>query len=57
MISNWQDILLFIVQADPYVCGHRGHAATSCGFTFSYCIDKYIKGEKIQGDGMGPGIQ
>jgi len=23
------------VQADPWVCGHRGHATTSCGYRFS----------------------
>ena len=27
--------LLCIFQADPWVCGHRGHSTTSCGFKFS----------------------
>ena len=21
-------------QADPWICGHRGHATTSCGYSF-----------------------
>ena len=25
----------FPLQADPYICGHRGHAMVSCGVRFS----------------------
>ena len=25
----------YLFQADPYICGHRGHASTSCGIKFS----------------------
>ena len=28
-------ILFCYHQADPWICGHRGHATTSCGFRFS----------------------
>ena len=43
-------------EADPYICGHRGHFKTSCGFTFSECIEKNVAGEGCEGDGGGPGI-
>ena len=43
-------------QADPYICGHAGHSKTSCGFTFSHCIEKNVAGEKCEGDGIGEGI-
>ena len=41
--------------ADPHICGHRGHAAASCGFTFSDCIERVVQGGVCQGDGSGPG--
>ena len=43
-------------KADPYICGHRGHFQTSCGFTFSHYIEKNLAGENCEGNGMGPGI-
>ena len=43
-------------EADPYICGHRGHFQTSCGFTFSHYIEKNLAGENCEGNGMGPGI-
>ena len=43
-------------EVDPYICGHRGHFQTSCGFTFSTCINMNIKGEGCEGNGDGPGI-
>jgi len=44
-------------KADPYICGHRGHFMTSCGFTFSHIIEQNLAGDGVQGSGMGPGIQ
>ena len=32
--SEYPDIF-FTLKVDPYICGHRGHASTSCGITFS----------------------
>ena len=29
------EFLTVLFQADPWVCAHRGHSTTSCGFTFS----------------------
>ena len=44
-------------EADPYICGHRGHFVTSCGLTFSHVINSAINdGGQYQGPGMGPGI-
>ena len=44
-------------QADPYICGHRGHFVTSCGLTFSHVINSTINGDgQYDGPGMGPGI-
>ena len=31
-----------MVQADPYICGHKGHFQTSCGLTFSKCYELFI---------------
>ena len=39
-------------EVDPYICGHRGHFKTSCGFTFSHCIEKNIAGEGCEGPGV-----
>jgi len=38
--------------ADPYICGHGGHADTSCGFTYSYYLNKLVTGGKTNGGGM-----
>ena len=27
-------------QADPWICGHRGHSTTSCGYHFSRYFEK-----------------
>ena len=44
-------------EADPYICGHRGHFLTSCGLTFSHVIHSAINEEgQYHGPGMGPGI-
>ena len=42
--------------ADAYICGHRGHFQTSCGFTFSHYIEKNVAGQNCEGNGMGEGI-
>jgi len=39
--------------ADPYICGHRGHAGTSCGLRFSTGYNAGV----FEGNGEGPGIQ
>ena len=55
--ENTEDGLVWTdPQADPYICGHRGHVGTSCGLTFSYVINTFLSGGKYSGDGMGPGI-
>ena len=42
---------------DPYICGHRGHFLTSCGFKFSEMIQRNLDGEEnVQGPGSGPGM-
>jgi len=38
--------------ADPYICGHVGHATTSCAFTYSNYIERILTGGEITGDGM-----
>ena len=45
-----------VVQADPYICGHKGHFQTSCGLTFSKCYELFDTIGKCEGNGMGPGI-
>ena len=50
------NIKLTLVQADPYICGHKGHFQTSCGLTFSKCYELYDTIGKCEGNGMGPGI-
>ena len=43
-------------QADPYICGHYGALATSCGIRFSTATQTTIAGGRVVGDGDGPGI-
>ena len=38
-------------QVDPFICGHGGHADTSCGLRFSTCFDKFFE----EGDCNGKG--
>ena len=57
-ITSFENLFDFPpAQADPYICGHRGHFLTSCGFTFSHIIEQNLAGNVVQGTGMGPGIQ
>ena len=42
-------------EADPFICGHRGHASASCGFTFSDCMERVLAGGACNGEGSGPG--
>ena len=49
--------LIVHVQADPYICGHGGHFETSCGNTFSYCIEKNLNGERCVGAGNRPELE
>jgi len=42
-------------QVDPTICGHRGHFTTSCAFSFSFCINNSINGNRgCVGNGPGP---
>ena len=45
---------ILLAQVDPTLCGHVGHAARSCGLTFSYCVQDMLAGGKCSGRGMGP---
>ena len=54
LICVWK--LKTVVQADPYICGHKGHFQTSCGLTFSKCYELFDTIGKCEGNGMGPGI-
>ena len=47
-------IIILFAQVDPTLCGHVGHAARSCGLTFSYCVQDMLQGGKCSGLGMGP---
>ena len=38
-------LLILLFEADPTICGHRGHADTSCGLTFSHVYDSVINGD------------
>ena len=45
----WRQLCL---QADPYICGHRGHSSNSCGIRFS----TGAKTGLYSGPGDGPGL-
>ena len=49
----YTDELIF--QADPYICGHNGHADTSCAYTFSYYVNALVNGTFE--DTIGPGME
>lgn len=31
---DFSQTCLILLQADPWICGHRGHSTTSCGYSF-----------------------
>ena len=47
-----EDLIHSNLKADPYICGHVGHATTSCAFTYSNYIERILTGGEITGDGM-----
>jgi len=37
--------------ADPYICGHLGHAGTSCGYRFSAFWEEFAEKGEVRGKG------
>lgn len=43
-------------QADPFICGHGGHASRSCGYNFAYVKERALLGldkKELIGEGQG----